>query len=261
MGSSVSDTGLETYLKTSLTMKSALFVLGALAVTASALTPCPEDVTPTACPKARAPEHDVCQCRSQELEDAAQYKCAVMYENLPNKYGNGTYELTWLGALPDALRRKSIRDSTDPELKASFGGVEAKSFWWRASQEDYATAKCNAVRASSKCYAAMIEPTENAFDKCAVNIINEKGKQTFGDSLCQNLKSAGLLGAGNVDKIKNINIGMYYSMCGGDWQVIESEGVPLRLKEPLCCKRDARDKLFKFERCDGSPFKTSDTCK
>merc|ERR1712121_178072 len=177
MGSSVSDTGLETYLKTSLTMKSALFVLVVLAVTASALTPCPLDVTPTACPNAKAPDHDVCQCRSQELEDAAQYKCAVMYENLPNKYGNGTYELTWLGALPDALRRKSI----------------------------------------------------------------------------------GLLSKDNVDLIRNINIGMYYSMCGRDWQVIESEGVPLRLKEPLCCKRDARDKLFKFERCDGSPFKTSDT--
>ena len=78
-----------------------------------------------------------------------------MYENLPKVRGSGKRELTWLGALPDALRRPSIRDSTDPELKASFGGVEAKSFWWRKSQPDYETEKCNEVRASSKCYAAV----------------------------------------------------------------------------------------------------------
>ena len=71
------------------------------------------------------------------------------------KNGNGKRDLTWLGALPDALRRPSIRDSTDPELKASFGGIEAKSFWWRKNQPDYEEKKCNAVHGSAKCYAAV----------------------------------------------------------------------------------------------------------
>merc|ERR1711962_1175522 len=213
MGSSVLDTGLKPYLKSN-TMKSVLFVLGALAISANGLK-CDINGETKACSNAKA--YDVCKCRSQKLEDAAQYKCAVMYENLPKKTGEGERGLTWLGAMPDALRRPSIRDSTDPELKASFGGVEAKSFWWRKAQPDYETDKCNRIRASSKCYAAMIEPTEKLFDECAVNIINED----------------------NETKVTNINIGMYFSYCGKDWEVIESEGVPLRLAEPLCCKRDS----------------------
>ena len=74
-----------------------------------------------------------------------------MYENVPKKGGSGSRELTWLGGLPDALRKPSIKNSNDPELKASFGGIEAKSFWWRLDDEN----RCNPVQASAKCYAAV----------------------------------------------------------------------------------------------------------
>jgi len=242
-------------------MKAYTLMIAALAVVASAQKkPC--GVTALkACSGTTAPRHNTCLCRAQLLDDAAQFKCAVMYEDVPKKNGKGVRDLTWLGALPDALRRPSIRDSTDPELKASFGGIEAKSFWWRKSQPDYEEKKCNAVHASAKCYAAMIDPTEKDLDECAVNIINEKGKQTFGDSLCQNLMDANLITGKNINKITNINVGMYYSYCGNDWEAVANGNVPLRLKEPLCCKADPSDsKSFKFYRCDGSDFNTSDSC-
>ena len=83
-----------------------------------------------------------------------------MYENLPLvKNPSKTRPLTWLGALPDALRKESIKNSEDPELKASFGNLEAKSFWWRqgsySSKDEFETERCNKVHASAKCYAAV----------------------------------------------------------------------------------------------------------
>jgi len=207
---------------------------------------------------------DVDECISVQLEDASQFKCAIMYQNLPTTDGE-TQPLTWLGALPDALRKKSIMNSEDPELKASFGNIEAKSFWWRLGAYDdkkkFEEERCNKVHASAKCYAAMIDPAEKSLDKCAVNIINEEGKQTFGDSLCQNLYDNKFI-TPDMGSIKDIEVGMHYSYCGEPWQKVESEGVQLTLKEPLCCQQDASDSSkYKFYRCDGSAFQTSDSCK
>merc|ERR1711974_465151 len=70
---------------------------------------------------------DVSKCISVHLDDASQFKCAIMYEDLPRANNPAkTRKLTWLGALPDALRKESIMNSEDPELKASFGNIEAK---------------------------------------------------------------------------------------------------------------------------------------
>jgi len=225
--------------------------LTALSASASALT-CDDSVKPKACISNTF--HNVCSCRSQDLTDASQYKCAIMYENVPKKGGSGSRELTWLGGLPDALRKPSIKNSNDPELKASFGGIEAKSFWWRLDDEN----RCNPVQASAKCYAAMIDPSTRALDECAANIFNEKGKQTIGDSLCQNLKDINLVTPANAEKIRDINVGMYYSYCGSDWEKVESEGLALALSEPLCCQSQGDG--FKFVRCNGEPFKKSSEC-
>merc|ERR1711973_980506 len=98
---------------------------------------------------------DVSKCISVHLDDASQFKCAIMYEDLPRANNPAkTRKLTWLGALPDALRKESIMNSEDPELKASFGNIEAKSFWWRLSQysspAEFEKERCNAVHASAK---------------------------------------------------------------------------------------------------------------
>merc|ERR1712241_363265 len=62
---------------------------------------------------------DVSKCISVHLDDASQFKCAIMYEDLPRANNpSKTRPLTWLGALPDALRKESIQNSEDPELKA-----------------------------------------------------------------------------------------------------------------------------------------------
>jgi len=209
---------------------------------------------------------DVSKCISVHLDDASQFKCAIMYENLPRANNpSKTRPLTWLGALPDALRKESIKNSQDPELKASFGNLEAKSFWWRqggySNKDEFEKERCNQVHASAKCYAAMIDPAEKKLDTCAANIINEEGKQTFGDSLCQNLYDNKFITPA-MGNIENINVGMHYSYCGSRWEKVESEGQQLTLAEPLCCKQDSSDATkYRFYRCDGSDFETSDSCK
>jgi len=209
---------------------------------------------------------DVSKCISVHLDDASQFKCAIMYEDLPRANNPAkTRKLTWLGALPDALRKESIMNSEDPELKASFGNIEAKSFWWRLSQysspAEFEKERCNAVHASAKRYASMIDPALKKLDSCAANIINEEGKQTFGDSLCQNLYDNKFI-TPEMGKIEDVKVGMHYSYCGGKWEPVESEGEQLTLSEKLCCKPDSQDETkYRFYRCDGSDFKTSDTCK
>lgn len=91
-----------------------------------------------------------------------------MYENLPRANNpSKTRPLTWLGALPDALRKESIKNSQDPELKASFGNLEAKSFWWRqggySNKDEFEKERCNQVHASAKCYAAVSQFHNNLF--------------------------------------------------------------------------------------------------
>ena len=48
----------------------------------------------------------------------------------------------------------------------------------------------------------MIDPSTRALDECAANIFNEKGKQTIGDSLCQNLKDINLVTPANAEKVR-----------------------------------------------------------
>ena len=48
----------------------------------------------------------------------------------------------------------------------------------------------------------MIDPSTRALDECAANIFNEKGKQTIGDSLCQNLQDINLVTPANAEKVR-----------------------------------------------------------
>ena len=68
---------------------------------------------------------------------SAQYKCGVFLEDLTD-----TKPLTWLGALPDALKRVSKEDYT--EILGP--GIEPESF------ENF---NCDTVAANARCYATV----------------------------------------------------------------------------------------------------------
>ena len=113
----------------------------------------------------------------------------------------------------------------------------------------------------------MSKASKIKMDQCTKTIVNEDGKETIGDVLCETLDSfydRGYFRAGTArrDNFTNIEITFQYSVCGGPWsQVANNEIVngiktsfPLEAPENLCCQRDATNKL-RFKRCDETlPF-------
>jgi len=203
------------------------------------------------------PIRDPKNCRSS----LGQYKCAVFYKDLPRKRDrNSKKPLSWIGGLPDALRKEAVKNN--PDVRATFGNLEPRNFWYKKSEEQ---TYCTDLLANSRCYVAMQDPAERKLDECEVNIINDLGDETLGDLLCDNLISGGWVDKSYAQKndINNIDFGFYYSACGGPWKAVsyEENGKKINLegKEKLCCTW--KNNKYMYKRCDGSPFDTSAKCK
>jgi len=171
-----------------------------------------------------------------------QFKCGAFFENL--KKGS---ELTWLQALPDALK-KINRENVDVK---EFAGEDI-------TEETFQNPPCNPPNkyANARCYAFLTKFVKEPMDSCGKNLVNAKGTGTAGDELCKQVKR--FLKRDDDFKAngkRDIKIAFYYSECGGDWKPVNNNGTQLYPKEPLCCTADG-----KFKRCNGKDFTKSCEC-
>jgi len=230
-------------------------------------------VTAELCRKFEKPENPTCDRKFCPLErlvegipnkctsNKAQYKCGVFYKNLAGRVDpNGNFEpLTFIGALPDVLNKPKIQNSA--EIRETFGDLKKKQF---RIQDECEEGEGELI-GNARCYAAMSKASKIKLDECTKTIVNEDGRETIGDVLCETIDeryTAGYFSSTTApDSIDDIEIGFQYSQCGGPWtQVANNEVVngvktstPLEAPEKLCCQRDGSGKL-RFRRCDGSPF-------
>lgn len=226
------------------------------------------------CKKFEKPENPTCDrkfCPLERIVDGtankcvsnpSQYKCGVFYKNLPGRVNpSGVSEsLTWIGALPDVLNKPKIQNSQ--EIKETFGNLKKKQFRIKSVCDgDNGPTVGNA-----RCYAAMSKASQINMDQCTKTIVNEDGKETIGDVLCETIDSFYENGYFSTttapDTLDDIEITFQYSVCGGPWtQVANNETLSngieisnaLEAPEKLCCQRDGTGKL-RFRRCDGSDF-------
>merc|ERR1711997_919924 len=96
------------------------------------------------------------------------YKCAVFFENLtPGR------NLTWIGALPDALKKARNKAEVAEILGAD---VTQASFKQLKS--------CDNVTANARCYTILDKQRKLPLDSCDRNLMNTRGTDTVGDYLC-----------------------------------------------------------------------------
>jgi len=162
------------------------------------------------------------------------YKCGVFFEDLTSRK-----PITWLGALPDALK-KVKKDDYQEILGENITPESFKNF------------NCDTTAANARCYTTLQKFKNERLDSCEKNLVNTKAGGTVGDYLCGQvrrwLKNDADFKANGRD---NIKIPFYYSSCGEDWTPISSDGNNLYTDEELCCTSDGL-----FRRCDGSAFET-----
>merc|ERR1712033_89558 len=159
------------------------------------------------------------------------YKCAVFFENLTSKR-----PLTWIGALPEALRKAKNKDEASEILGAEVTEESFNNF-----------PSCDTDAANARCYVTLNKQRNVPLDSCDRNLINTSGSQTIGDYLCKQVKrwlrkSASFKESG----IRNLRLPFYYSSCGEDWTPVTNNGENLYASEPLCCDNEGN-----FERCSG----------
>jgi len=162
------------------------------------------------------------------------YKCAVFFENLTSKR-----PLTWIGALPDALKKAKSPEEVQDILGAD---VTEESFSQLTS--------CDASTANARCYSILNDQKDIKLDSCDRNLINTGGSTTVGDYLCGQVRrwlrnSASFKSGG----IRNLKLPFYYSACNGEWTPITDGSKALFFEEPLCCTSQGL-----YEKCDGTPF-------
>eukprot|EP00088_Acartia_fossae_P045035 TRINITY_DN4812_c0_g1_i1.p1 TRINITY_DN4812_c0_g1~~TRINITY_DN4812_c0_g1_i1.p1 ORF type:complete len:201 (-),score=50.51 TRINITY_DN4812_c0_g1_i1:35-637(-) len=162
------------------------------------------------------------------------YKCAVFFENLTPKR-----DLTWIGALPDALKKAKNQQ----EVKEILGDdVNEESF----SQ----LTTCDEKTANARCYTILDRQRSIKLDSCDRNLINTRGSETIGDYLCGQVRR--WLRRDDDFKangIRNLRLPFYYSACNGDWTPISDGSKDLYFDEPLCCTPEGT-----YFSCDGSAF-------
>merc|ERR550519_214971 len=188
------------------------------------------------CPREK---RDGLECRGKE----GQFKCGIFYKNL---YGND--EITWIGALPDSIRK--VR-RTDPNLVETIfpkvnGDPVTEEYFTKWSNQ------CSSDEANSKCYLLMDQISNNRLDSCEKMIGNLDGKNTVGNQLCD--QAIRFMNNRNMDTsggIKNLELVFMHSECQQPWTSVQSDiDGPLVLEQKLCC-----DSLGKYERCDGQTYR------
>merc|ERR1712212_473363 len=168
------------------------------------------------------------------------YKCGVFFENLTSKR-----KLTWIGALPDALRKAKNKEEVADILGAD---VTEESFNNFPSCED--------TTANARCYATLNKQSKVKLDSCDRNLINTSGSQTIGDYLCAQVKRwLRNSSSFKADGIRDLKLPFYYSTCGGSWTPVSSKGEDLYAKQPLCCNPDGT-----HFNCDGDVTTTNKIC-
>merc|ERR1711877_78407 len=162
------------------------------------------------------------------------YKCAVFFENLTSKR-----PLTWIGALPDALKKTKNRQEAQEILGADVTEESFNNF-----------PGCQASAANARCYTTLNKQRSTPLDSCDRNLINTSGSETIGDYLCKQVRRW-LRKDDNfkANGIRDLKLPFYYSACNGNWTPVNSNGLNLYADEPLCCNPDGT-----FFRCNGAPF-------
>jgi len=173
-----------------------------------------------------------------------QFKCGAFFENL-----TAGRELTWIAALPEALKKAEDKEINIKEVV----GEDIKKENFDIKEEN----SCTNAYANSRCYTYLTKAVNEGMDSCGKNLVNTDGVGTAGDELCKQVKRW----LKRDDEFKangkrDIKIAFHYSVCGGDWTPVKSDGEPIYAKEDLCCKADGT-----FERCNGEEFTTSDICE
>merc|ERR1711971_731658 len=175
---------------------------------------------------------------NQCVAGSGAYKCAVFFEDLTPKR-----HLTWIGALPDALKKARNKDEVAEILGAD---VTQASFKQLES--------CDNVTANARCYTILDKQRKLPLDSCDRNLINTRGTDTVGDYLCGQVRRW-LRNSEDFKEngIRDLKLPVYYSACNNEWTPVSDGDNDLYVEEPLCC-----DKNGKFFRCDGTDF--TETC-
>merc|ERR1711892_783270 len=100
------------------------------------------------------------------------YKCSVFFEDLTPKR-----PLTWIGALPDALKKAKNKAEAAEILGADVTEESFNNF-----------PGCQDSAANARCYTTLNKQRSVPLDSCDENLINTSGSETIGDYLCKQVR-------------------------------------------------------------------------